>query len=297
MINEVSTMAVDIVDMIDNSTVLHDEFIVHRLGLLPIRVATSQGVDQFLDSSDCPCDSYCDHCSVQFTLDEINHGPEETKTVFSSDLIPQTEGIEVIGYSSRAEANMSGTEHEGRGIVIAQLGIGQRLWLKAVAKKGIGKAHAKWSPVAVATYTFEPKIVLNDARLDEITDQQRLALVESCPTKVYTFDERSKKVVLANESACMFCNQCVKLGRDFKEKGDHDNVVSVEAKKNRFVFVVETVGSLRPEEVVLQALRKMQSKIQESKKDCMELLSQGRFESDGIEGIKDILFKDEGGFI
>src|SRR5690349_15369228 len=71
MINEVSTLAIDIVEVLENSSVLHDEFIVHRLGLLPLRVHTAQGVDQFVENADCTCDDRCAHCSVTLTLDEI----------------------------------------------------------------------------------------------------------------------------------------------------------------------------------------------------------------------------------
>jgi len=296
MIAEVPTLAIDLVEVLDNSTVLHDEFIVHRLGLLPLRVATAKGVDQFIDTQDCHCISFCSHCSVTFDLDVTNPGPEETKTVYSSDLITQTEGIEVVGYSSKEEATL-GTKDEGRGIVVAKLGIGQRLKLRAIAKKGIGKIHAKWSPVAIATYSFEPRVILNDARLDEIAESHRRDFVASCPAKVYAFDERSKKVMLANEPACMFCNECVKKGREYQSKGDYDNVVVVETKKNRFVFVVETVGSLRPEEVVLGALRRLKEKIQEIKKECIELTLAGKEESDNMDGVAHLIFKDTGGFI
>jgi DNA-directed RNA polymerase alpha subunit len=42
-----------------------------------------------------------------------------------------------------------------------QLGPGQAVRLTAIAKKGIGKEHAKWSPCAVATYQFDPIIEIN----------------------------------------------------------------------------------------------------------------------------------------
>lgn len=56
--------------------------------------------------------------------------------------------------------------------------------LTAVAKKGIAKEHAKWSPVAVATYKYEPVIDINEEVERQLTADQKAEFVEVCPAKV-----------------------------------------------------------------------------------------------------------------
>lgn len=71
---------------------------------------------------------------------------------------------------------------------------GQRMQLTAVAKKGIAKEHAKWSPVAVATYKFEPIIEINEEVEALLTPEQKAEFVEVCPAKVRLSVSRSEYV-------------------------------------------------------------------------------------------------------
>jgi DNA-directed RNA polymerase II subunit RPB3 len=59
-------------------------------------------------------------------------------------------------------------QSERPGILIVKLRKNQEVKLRATALKGIGKLHAKWSPVATVTYQIVPEIKLNQARLDQL---------------------------------------------------------------------------------------------------------------------------------
>jgi DNA-directed RNA polymerase alpha subunit len=81
--------------------------------------------------------------------------------------------------------------------------------------------------------------------------------VNSCPTKVYKYDEEKKQVEIENAGACMFCNEC-KLKAEGFEKPD---LVSIGTKPERFIFNVETTGSLPPPDVVLTSIQVLRQKL------------------------------------
>jgi len=66
MIAEVPTIAIHMVDVYENTSVLPDEYIVHRLGLLPL---SSENVDKFCYKWECDCGTdECLKCKAYFEL-------------------------------------------------------------------------------------------------------------------------------------------------------------------------------------------------------------------------------------
>lgn len=47
-------------------------------------------------------------------------------------------------------------------ILIAKLRPGQEIEMELICEKGIGKTHAKWSPVSTAYYRLVPDIVIKE---------------------------------------------------------------------------------------------------------------------------------------
>jgi DNA-directed RNA polymerase II subunit RPB3 len=85
-------------------------------------------------------------------------------------------------------------EAQDEGISIVKIGPGQQLKLKAIARMGIAKEHAKWSPVAVATYRFWPEIKFNEDQIATLTLDQKQELVDACPDKILQLDETTGKL-------------------------------------------------------------------------------------------------------
>ena len=65
MIAEVPTVAIDLVEIYNNTTVLADEFLAHRLGLIPLKSIEASNLKY---TRDCDCLNYCKKCSVELDL-------------------------------------------------------------------------------------------------------------------------------------------------------------------------------------------------------------------------------------
>ena len=146
ILSEVPTMAIDLVEVNANTSVLPDEFIAHRLGLIPMN---SKSIEDVLYTRDCDCDQYCEHCSVTLSLRAKCTGDEIMK-VYARDLVVgEPRPNEWVGKPVI-------TDREGLGVVICKLRKGQEVDFKCVAKKGIAKEHAKWAPTSAVGFEYDP---------------------------------------------------------------------------------------------------------------------------------------------
>ncbi|CAI7798343.1 unnamed protein product [Closterium sp. NIES-53] len=195
MMAEVPTIAIDLVEIANNTSVLNDEFIAHRLGLIPLVSDRAMSMKFSRDCDACDGDGPCEYCAVEFTLNVKCTG-DETLDVTTHDLIPSSsddsdDAVLPVDCTRRIE----GEDGEEKGIVILKLRKGQEIRLRAIARKGLGKDHAKWSPASPVTFMYEPEITINHTLMDGMTLDERREWVDSCPTQVFGIDEHGQVYV------------------------------------------------------------------------------------------------------
>lgn len=142
LINEIPTFAIENVFIFDNTSVLPDEFLAHRLGLIPLDICPDLEVGDF-----------------HFELKKTNTS-SEVMTVTSND-------IKYIKKDGQPDVEIS------KDIPIAKLAPKQALIIEMVACKNVGRVHAKWSPVCTAAYRLMPIIKIEDFYDEEAEKLQK----------------------------------------------------------------------------------------------------------------------------
>ncbi|EGD78987.1 DNA-directed RNA polymerase II subunit RPB3 [Salpingoeca rosetta] len=221
MIAEVPTLAIDDVHIEINTTVLHDEFIAHRLGLIPL---TSERAAHFNYMRDCTCDAGCPNCVVKLELHVAcrdAHQMEVTTEHLRSTLDgPDTSVVPVATAAERRDQSIQGNH-----IVICKIRQGQELKLTCYARKGVGKEHAKWIPTAAVAYEYDPDNALR-----------------------HTFYEHPEMWPRSEYS---------QLTDDDKHEADYDP----DGTADTFYMTVESTGAMPPEKICQSALESLFTKL------------------------------------
>ena len=197
--NEIPVLAVDTVEILKNDSVLFDEMLAHRIGLLPLSADKN-----FVFPENCTCKGKgCNKCTAEMTLKVKGEG-----RILAKELKSKT--VESI--------------HPDIPLVFLQKD--QEIELTAQARLGKGKVHAKYSPGLVWTRAV-PKI-----ELPKDKDAHK-ACAEVCPKNVYQIEPKVEVKNLMNCDLCMACvEECDK--RSHKERikvsgSDKDFILEIES--------------------------------------------------------------------
>lgn len=228
--SEVPCMAIDDVVILENSSIMPDETIAHRLGLVPLKT----DLDSYNLPEECSCKSEfgCNLCRVTLTLNV--EAKEGTMVIYSGELT--SESKDVVPVSDK--------------IPLLKLAKEQELKLEAYARLGKGKNHAKWQPVSMCTYKYYPKITVSARNCDACGK-----CVEICPKKVLAKPEN--KIEIRDLMACTLCQDCA-------ESCLHEpKAIEVGWEENEFILNLESTGALSPERTVSEAIKILDKQLKE----------------------------------
>ena len=247
IVAEVPAMAIDEVVVIENSSLLHDEILAHRLGFIPLKT----DLDSYNLPEECSCKSElgCNLCRASLTLDV--EAKDNTRTVYSGDLV--SENPNIVPVSDR--------------IPIVKLAPDQHLKLESYARLGKGEKHAKWQPVSMCAYKNFPRVKINEKECDSCGK-----CVDVCPKRVLTLSEGGKKLKLEKVVECTVCHDCV----DVCPKSPP--AITVAWNKNVFVLDIESTGALPVERIVHEAAKILDRKFE----SFLELLAVKKDEASQI---------------
>lgn len=222
IIEGVPVMAIEDVEFRKNSSILYDEIVAHRLGLLPL----TTDLKSYNVPSECKCKGKgCARCQLKLTLKA--KGP---CMVYASDMHTRDAAIKPVYLKTP----------------IVKLLKNQSLELEVTAMLGKGKEHVKWSPGHIY-YKNKPVIEIDIKKCDGCGK-----CIEQCPTK--TIEIKDNKAVVSKDHLmeCHLCNACV----DSCPK----EAITVKSS-NDFIFYLESWGQLDCKKILLEASKILDQKL------------------------------------
>jgi len=228
LMNEVPVMAIDEVEFRKNNSILYDELVAHRLGLIPL----STDLKSYNLPEECKCKGAgCAQCQLKLTLK--GKTDKTPITVYAKDIKSKDPKVKPL--------------HPGTPIV--KLHARQQIECILTATLGKGKTHGKWSPCLVWFKHYpEIKIKKHPNNASELV--KKYPKVLQLKKGKLSVDETSLiNHDLIDESVTKESNGAI----TYKESDD-------------YILYIESWGQLNAKTLIDQAIQQHNAQLKEFKK-------------------------------
>lgn len=217
--SDLSTLAIEMVYVSNNTSVIPDEVFSHRLGLVPLYYSgLLEAGHQPITLSN----------PIVLTL-RVKNSSKQPVSVYASELT-------VRDAEFRDQVRIINPD-----ILLCRLAANQELDLELHCIEGTGREHAKWSPVAVASYRLMPEIKITSP----ITGNDAVKFA-NCFTPGAVVVEDGKAVVKSPRLDI--------VSRECLRHAEFEGKVELGRVADHFIFNLEVVGQLSPRQVVDKSL-------------------------------------------
>ncbi|CBX95378.1 hypothetical protein IAQ61_004200 [Plenodomus lingam] len=293
LIAEIPSLAIEDVFIYQNTSIIQDEVLAHRLGLIPLcgscdglrwmkwfhkatGLEDGSGTQSDYNTIVLRLNKKCEwqdgglQRAVAGETDPdklyINHN------VYARDMIWEPIGRQAQMFPPGAEIRSTNPD-----ILIAKMRPGQEIALSMHAHKGIGQDHAKFSPVATASYRLLPTIDITEPitgpdakkfarcfprgviRLDTVT----AAHIAQDPRLAGKQDE--SLAVVEDPMNDTVSRECLRHP-EFKDK------VKLGRVRDHFIFRIESTGQWESDELFLESVKLLRVKCQRIKRGLDEMM-------------------------
>ena len=260
MIAELPTVAIEHVYVVDNTSIVACEILAHRLGLVPL------ALDPALLAPRGPDDPATESNTVVLKLAArcVRHadGRVTGDKVLSGDLTWLPGGSELqdetgcVFKGSQEGRFPGGVRPVHPDILLAKLRPGQAIELEAHCVVGVGREHAKWSPVATAWYRLQPELALAPKA---VTGAAADGLAAALPGLVAVEGSgQARHAVLA--APARGHEKLLEKARRLSGEPPYAGALALRWVKDHFVFTVESAGSLPPHVIFTRAIEALEAK-------------------------------------
>ncbi|KJZ73627.1 hypothetical protein HIM_06960 [Hirsutella minnesotensis 3608] len=279
LISEIPTLAIENVYIENNTSVIQDEVLAHRLGLIPFD-GGRDGIHNFLKwykkpgPGEDPYANCFDWNTVRLELNvtcTVNKdaAPDErdpTKAfhhahVYARDIVFVPTGKQADYFSGEAAIRPVNPD-----ILIAKMRPRQTINLSMHMHKGIGADHAKFSPVATASYRLMPTIHITKPILG--ADAEKFA--RCFPEGVIGLEKVTKKE--AGEAGSGYEGHTGELkavvrdpmkdtvSRECLRHAEFEGKVRLGRRRDHFIFSIESTGQWDSDELFLESVKYLKVK-------------------------------------
>ncbi|KAG9257876.1 DNA-directed RNA polymerases I [Emericellopsis atlantica] len=291
LISEIPTLAVENVFIEINTSVVQDEVLAHRLGLIPFK-GGKEGLHNFLKWHKKPEpgeDAYKNsydwntvslELNVKCTLNEDADPREDDprKAYHNAHVYARDIVFTPTGAQEQYFAGDDAIAPVHPDILIAKMRPGQQIGLTMHMHKGIGADHAKFSPVATASYRLMPIIKITRPILG--ADAEKF---QKCfPDGVIALDKVSAKEAAQKGSgyeshvgetkAVVADPMRDTVSRECLRHPEFEGKVKLGRRRDHFIFSIESSGQWDSDELFMESVKHMKLKCKKLEQQVMDMV-------------------------
>lgn len=293
LLAEIPTLAIEYVFVQNNTSVIQDEVLAQRLGLIPLKV-DSQGLTEYLrwfpkfeegtdqserDKAAFDYNTIALRLKVDCTRNEATAKGEtdprrkyHNAHVYAKDIEFRPFGRQLQYFGGEKAIKPTNPD-----ILIAKLRPGQCIDIDMHAILGVGSDHAKFSPVATASYRLLPTITITKPILGKDAEK----FVECFPKGVTILETVTKEEAAQKGSGYEGHEGELKavvkdpmrdtVSRECLRHEEFEGKVKLGRVRDHFIFSIESVGQRESDELFLMTTALLKEKCQRLRRNLRDM--------------------------